>query len=62
VLLGFFRQGLVYFVKRYLATHRRIKLSHIWQPIMPKVRVEIVEDKECYNFILLKSPTIDKEF
>jgi len=29
---------------------------------MPKVRVEIVEDKECYNFILLKSPTIDKEF
>jgi len=31
---------MVYFLKSYLATHRRIKLSHIWQPIMPKVRVE----------------------
>ena len=45
VLLGFFRQCLVYFLKRYLATHRRIMLSHIWQPIMPKVRVENVEDE-----------------
>jgi len=24
---------------------------------MPKVRVENVEDEECYNFILLKCPT-----
>ena len=62
VLLGFFRQCLVYFVKRCLATHRRIKLSHIWQPIMLKVRVENLEDKECYNFILLKCPTVNKEF
>jgi len=32
---------------------------------MPKVRVETlenVEDEECYNFILLKCPTTDKEF
>jgi len=62
VLLGFFRQCLVYFLKRYLATHRRIKLSHIWQPIMPEVRAENVEDEECYTFILLKCPTINKEF
>ena len=34
-------------------------LSHIWQPIMPKVRVE---NEECFNFILLKCPTINKEF
>ena len=57
-----FRQCLVYFLKRYLATHRRIKLSHIWQPIMPKVRVENVEDEECCNFILLTCLTINKEF
>jgi len=31
---------LVYFLKSYLATHRIIKLYHIWQPIMLKVRVE----------------------
>jgi len=60
-LLGFFRQCL-YFLKRYLATHIRKKLSHIWQPIMPKVQVENVEDEECFNFILLKCPTINKEF
>jgi len=29
---------------------------------MPKVRVENAEDEECYNFILLKCPTINKEF
>ena len=29
---------------------------------MPKVRVENVEDEEYYNFILLKCPTINKEF
>jgi len=40
VLLGFFRQCLVYFLKSYLAAHKRMKLWHIWQPIMPKVRVE----------------------
>jgi len=45
VLLEFFRQCLVYFLKRDLATHRRIKLSHIWQPKMPKIRVENVEDE-----------------
>jgi len=45
-----------------LATHRRKKLSHIWQPMMPKVRVENVEDEEYYNFILLKCPTVNKEF
>jgi len=28
---------------------------------MPKVRVENVEDEECYNFIPLKGPTINKE-
>jgi len=28
---------------------------------MSKVRVEKVEDEECYNFILLKCPTINKE-
>jgi len=59
VLLEFFRQCLVYFPKCCLATHRRIKLSHISQPIMPKVRVE---NEECYNFILLKCPAINKEF
>jgi len=58
----FLKQCLVYFLKRYLATHRRIKLSHIWRPIMPKARVENVEDEECYNFILLKCPTVNKEF
>ena len=42
--------------------YRRIKLSHIWQPIMPNVRVENLEDEESYNFILLKCPTINKEF
>jgi len=62
VLLGFFRQCLVYFLKRYLATHRRIKLSHICQTLMPKVRVENVEDEECCNSILLKCPTMNKEF
>ena len=49
----------------YIIHIRRIKLSHISQPIMPKVRVETlenVEDEECYNFILLKCPTTDKEF
>jgi len=61
VLLGFFRQCFVYFLKRYLAAHRRIKLSHIWQPIVPKVRVENVEDEGCYNSILLKCTTINKE-
>jgi len=44
-------------MKRYPATHRRIKLSHIWQPIMLKVRVENVEDEEHCNFVLLKGPT-----
>jgi len=58
-ITGFFRQCMVYFLKRCLAAHRRIKLSHIWQPIVPKVRVE---SEECYNFILLKCPTINKEF
>jgi len=29
---------------------------------MPKVRVENVEDEGCYNLILLKCPTINKEF
>ena len=29
-----------------------------WQTIMPNVRVENVEDEECYNFILLKCPTV----
>jgi len=28
---------------------------------MLKIRVENVEDEECYNFILLKCPTINKE-
>jgi len=28
---------------------------------MPKIRVENVEDEECYNFILLKCPTINKK-
>jgi len=62
VLLGYFRQCLVYFLKRYLATHRRIRLSHIWQPIMPEVRAENVEEEECYTFILPKCPAINKEF
>jgi len=30
----------VYFIKSYLATHKRIKLQHIWRRIMAKVRVE----------------------
>jgi len=50
----------VYFLKRYLATHRIIEWSHIWQTITPKVPVENVEDEECYNFILLKFPTLIK--
>jgi len=29
---------------------------------MPNVRVENVEDEECCNFVLLKYPTINKEF
>ena len=41
VLLGFLRQCLVYLLKSHLATYKTIKLWHIiWQPIMPKVRVE----------------------
>jgi len=52
----------VYFLKRYLANHRRINLSHNWQTIMPMVRVENVEDEECCNLILLKCPTINNEF
>jgi len=31
------------FLKRYLETHKIIKLCHIWQPIMPKVRVETLQ-------------------
>ena len=29
VLSGFFRQYLVYFLKRYVATYKRIKLQHV---------------------------------
>jgi len=29
---------------------------------MLKVRVESVEDEECCNFVILKGPTINKEF
>jgi len=47
----------VYFLKRYLATHRRIKLSHILATYNAKGSsgniVENVEDEECHNFILL---------
>ena len=57
--LRFLNQCLVYFRKHYLATHRIIKFSHIWQLIMPKVRVE---NEECCNFIPRKCPTINKEF
>jgi len=61
-VMRIFKQYLVHSLKHCLATNRRRKLSHIWQPVMPKVRVENVEDEECYNFIPLKCPTINKEF
>ena len=45
-VIRIFQTVLGVFLKRYLATpYRRIKMSHIWQPIMPKVRVENVEDE-----------------
>jgi len=40
VLLGIFGQWLVYFLKSYLETHKRIKLQHVWQSIMPQIREE----------------------
>ena len=57
-----FQTVLGVFSQMLSGTSQKNKVVAYLATIMLKVRVENVEDEKCYNFILLKCLTINKEF